>query len=93
MRIKDLLKLLWTAHRGSLLLLGILLLLNVALSVALEQFVVPQVAAEEGRFLRRQAEVRQLLRNQGGSAETPEQLYVLASQDFSKFEQAVPEYR
>lgn len=93
MRIKELLKLLWTTHRGSLLLLGILLVLNVALSVALEQFVVPQVAAEEGRFLKRQTEVRQLLRNQGGSAETPEQLYVLASQDFSKFERAVPEYR
>lgn len=93
MRIKDLLELLWGTHRGSLLLLGALLALNLLLFVALGQFIVPNVVEEETRYLKRQSEVRQLLRNQGGNAETPEQLYVLASQDVSKFEQSIPEYR
>lgn len=93
MRIKELFELLWGTHRGSLLLVGVLLALNVLLFVTLGQFVVPKVVEEETRYLKRQTEVRQLLRNQGGNAETPEQLYVLASQDVSKFEQSVPEYR
>jgi type IV pilus assembly protein PilO len=93
MRIKEILELLWGTHRGSLLFLGALLTLNVLLFVALSQFVVPKVVEEETRYLKRQTEVRQLLRNQGGHAETPEQLYVLASQDVSKFEQSIPEYR
>jgi type IV pilus assembly protein PilO len=93
MRLKELSELLWKDHRGALLLLGLLLVMNVLLSVVLEQFVVPKVAIKEGLFLKRQAEVRQLLRKQGGAAETPEQLYVLANQDLSKFQQIVPEYR
>lgn len=92
MRLKELLELLWKSHRNTLLLIGFLLLFNVVLAVALDQFIVPRVAAEEGRFLRRQTEVRQLLRNQGGTADSPEQLYVLASQDLSRFHQAIPEY-
>jgi type IV pilus assembly protein PilO len=93
MRIKELLELLWKTHRGSLLLLSVLLALNVLLFAALSQFIVPKVVEEETRYLKRQAEVRQLLRNQGGNAEAPEQLYVLASQDIGKFEQSIPEYR
>ena len=93
MRIKELLELLWSAHRGPLLVFGVLLCLNVVLFVSLSQFIVPKVVEVETRYLKRQTEVRQLLRNQGGAAETPEQRYVLASQDLSKFEQAVPEYR
>jgi type IV pilus assembly protein PilO len=92
MRVKVLLELLWKSHRGSLILLGILLVSNVFISVYLDQFLVPKVVAEEGRYLKRQAEVRKLLRNQGGTAETPEQRYVLASQDLEKFQQTVPEY-
>ena len=92
MRIKELLKLLWDTHRGSLLLRGVLLGLNILLFVALGQFIVPKVVEEETRYLKRQTEVRQILRNKGGNAETPEQLYVLADQDFSRFEQAIPEY-
>ncbi len=34
-----------------------------------------------------------MMRNQGSAAITPEQLYVLASQDTSKFQEAVPEYQ
>lgn len=93
MRFKEFLELLWKSHRGSLLLLGSLLVLNVLLAVLLDQFLVPQVAAEETRYLKRQTEVRQLLRKQGGEAETPEQLYLQASQDLAKFQQSVPEYR
>lgn len=93
MRLKDLFELLWKSHRKSLLLLGVLLVLNVSLSVSLEQFLVPQVSEEETRFLHRQAEVRQMLRKKGGAAETPEQLYVLANQDLTKFQKSIPEYR
>lgn len=93
MRIKEIPELLWETHRGSLLSLGVLLVLNVLLFVALGQFIVPKVVEEETRYLKRQSEVRQLLRNQGGTAETPEQLYVLASQDVNKFAQSIPEYR
>jgi type IV pilus assembly protein PilO len=93
MRFKELLELLWVTHRGALLLVGTLLVLNVLLFVALGQFIVPKVVEEETRYLKRQTEVRQLLRNQDGNAETPEQLYVLASQDVGKFEQSIPEYR
>lgn len=93
MRIKELLELLWSAHRGALLVLGVLLCLNVVLFVSLGQFIVPKVIEEETRYLKRQTEVRQLLRNQGGAAETPEQRYVLARQDLARFEQAIPDYR
>ena len=93
MRLKDLIEHLWSSHRSSLYLLGGLLTLNVLLLVALDQFVVPRVTAQETRFMQRQAEVRQLLHKQRGAANSPEQKYVLASQDLSRFLQAVPKYQ
>lgn len=93
MRVLELLAQLWATQRGSLCLLAALLGLNLLALVATEQLVVPRVAEQEGRFLQRQAEVRQLLHNQGGVAKTPEQLYMLASQDLSSFQQAVPDYQ
>jgi type IV pilus assembly protein PilO len=93
MRWKGMIEQLWKSQRGLLTLLGTLLILNLLLFAVLEQWLVPRVADQESRFLQRQAEVRQLLHNQAGAANTPEQLYVLASQDLSRFQQAVPDYQ
>lgn len=93
MRWRELLEQLWKSQRGLLIGLGILLVLNLLLFVVLEQWVAPKVAEQESLFLKRQAEVRQALHKQGSSARTPQQLYVLARQDLSRFEQAVPDYR
>lgn len=93
MHWKELAGQLWKSHRSPLLLLGILLIVNLALFAALEQFVTPRVAEQESTFLQRQAEVRQLLRTQGGATNTPEQAYLMAAQDLSKFRQAIPDYK
>lgn len=93
MRWKEMLGQLWKSQRGLLIALGALLVLNLLLFVALEQLIVPKVVEQESRFLQRQSEVRQLMHKQGSAAITPQQLYALASQDVSKFQQAVPEYQ
>jgi Tfp pilus assembly protein PilO len=93
MRWQELPGQLWKSHRGSLILLGSLLVVNLLLFVGLEQFLVPRVAEQENRFMQRQTEVRQLLHNQGGATKSPELQFVLASQDLSKFQQAVPDYK
>ncbi len=93
MRWRELLEQLWKSQRGLLVLLGVLLVFNLLLFVVLEQTVVPKVAEQESRFLQRQTEVRQMMRNQGSAAITPEQLFVQASQDIAKFQQAVPDYQ
>ncbi len=84
---------LWKFHRGTLMLFGALLIVNLLLFVALEQWVAPQVTEQESHFLQRQTEVRQLVRNKGGSAKNPQQHCLLASQDLSRFYQAIPDYR
>ena len=93
MRLREMVELLWKSQRGLLLLLGTLLVLNLLLFTVLEQWIVPQVAEQESRFLQKQTEVRQLMHKQGRAAITPEQLYLLASQDTIKFQQAVPDYQ
>jgi type IV pilus assembly protein PilO len=93
MRLTERLKQLWKSHRSSLILLGALLVLNLLLFTALERWVVPRVTEQESRFLQRQTEVRRLLHKQGSTATTPAQLYALASQDLSRFQQAVPDYQ
>ena len=93
MRWKELVGQLWTSHRRPLMLLGVLLIVNLLLLVVLEQFVTPRVAEQESTFLKRQTEVRQLLRNQGGATNSPEQAYLSAVQDLSKFRQAIPDYQ
>jgi len=93
MRWKELARQLWKSHRSSLVLLGALLILNLLLLVTLEQFVTPRVAEQESTFLKRQAEIRQLLRNQGGATNTPEQEYLVAAQDLSKFRLTIPDYQ
>lgn len=84
---------LWGACRGLLLLLGGLLLANLALYVVLEQQVVPRIVEQEHLFLQRQAEVRQLLHTQGEGVKTPEQGFVLARKDLETFRELIPEYR
>lgn len=92
MRWRELAEQLWKSQRGTLLTLALLLFMNLLAYAVIEQLFVPQVAVQESHFLQRQAEVRSLLHNKGGAA-TPEQLFVLASQDFSRFQQAVPDYQ
>jgi type IV pilus assembly protein PilO len=93
MRLREILEQLWKSQRGLLILLGVLLVLNLLLFTALQQFIVPRVAEQEIRFLQEQSEVRQLLHKQGATAKSPEQFYVLATQDLAKFQQAVPDYQ
>lgn len=93
MYLKEFAGQLWSSQRGLLIFLALLIGTNLVLFVVLEQVVAPQIAAKETAFLQKQAEIRQLVRKQGGAATSPEQLYLLASQDVAKFQQAVPEYR
>lgn len=93
MQLKVLAEQLWSHQRGLLVLLAILMAANLLLFLTLEQYIVPKVAEQETAFLQRQSEIRQLVRKQSSTATSPEQLYLLASQDISKFRQAVPEYK
>lgn len=93
MRWNELTGQLWQSHRSALILLSLLLILNLLLYVALVQFVTPRIAEQESTFLKRQTEVRQLLRNQGGATNNPEQVYLAAIQDLAKFRQSIPDYR
>lgn len=93
MRWKELARQLWTSQRILLLLLGALLVCNLLLFTCLELFLAPRVAEQKSHFLKRQAEVRQLLRNRGGAANTPEQGYFMAAQDVEEFYQAIPDYQ
>jgi type IV pilus assembly protein PilO len=93
MRWNELARQLWKSHRSLLILLGVLAILNLLTYVALVQFVAPRIAEQESTFLKRQTEVRRLLRNQGGPTNTPEQTYLMAVQDLAKFRQAIPDYR
>lgn len=89
----ELLAQLWRAHRAQLIALGVLLLANVVLYLWLSQSLAPTVSAVEDRYIKRQAEVRQILRNKGDLANSPEQRFVLASQDISEFREEIPEYQ
>ena len=92
MRLLEIISQIWVFHRRLILLLGFLLLANLVMIIVLEQQVVPRIVEQEKDFLLRQAEVRQLLHNQGGGARTPEQAFILANQDLSRFRENIPEY-
>ena len=83
---------LWRAHRALLVFIGLLIVANGVLYVLVNQVLVPRVTALENRYITRQAEVRQLLRHRTGPANTPEQMFVLASRDLADFEAEVPAY-
>lgn len=93
MRFLEILSQLWAVSRGLLLVLLGLLLANLALYAALDLQLVPRIADQERLFIQRQAEVRQLLHNQGEGAGSPEQLFVLALQDLAQFREEIPDYR
>ncbi|MDT8440999.1 MAG: type 4a pilus biogenesis protein PilO [Desulfuromonadales bacterium] len=92
MPVRQLLLHLWQAHKTMLVLLGMLLLANLGLYLALERLLVPELSELESQYIRRQAEVRQLLRHQTGQAESPQQQYLLASQDLDTFYRSIPRY-
>ena len=93
MRLEKMAGQLWGSHRRSLILLGVMLILNLLLFAVIKQFVTPRVAEQKSHYLQRQAEVRQLLRNRGGATNTPEQVYFMAVEDLSKFHQMIPDYQ
>jgi len=92
MRWQEMAEQLWESHRPSLISLGVLLILNLLLFAVIEQVVAPRVAEQKSNFLKRQAEVRQLMRHQGGAANTPEKAYLMAVEDLKKFRQIIPDY-
>jgi len=92
MRLIKLLELLWISHRKAIVSLAGLLVLNLLLYFVVVEMLGSRVVEQESHFLQRQSEVRQLLHNQGSSAESPEEFYALGSQDLLRFEQAVPDY-
>lgn len=92
MRAFDVIEQVWRYHHKALKALAVLLVLNVCLFIAINQSLVPQVLEKERAFLQQQAEQRSRLHSQAG-ARSPQQRYVLASQDLSKFKQSVPTYQ
>lgn len=83
---------LWQGQRRWLLVVGLLLVINLSFYVVLQQFLVPKVIEREQRFFQRQDQARQLLRESGGLADTPEQHYVKSRQDIARFQSIVPPY-
>ena len=81
----------WQSNRKPLILIAALLIVNLTTYVLLQQFFIPRVVDREERFISRQAEARQLLRQAGGNAETPEQLFAQARRDIAEFQNIVPE--
>lgn len=92
MQVRDLLVQLWRAQRGLLVFLAVLVLANLGGYLLLQQSLAPHVVAAESRYIQRQAEVRQLLRNKGGLTNSPEQQFILASQDLAEFDLSIPVY-
>lgn len=92
MQGRQLLQQLWQSQRSLLVLLTLLILANLTLFLTVERLLVPDVTELESRYIRRQAEVRQLLRHQLGRADSPEQQFVLASQDLDEFYRSIPVY-
>ncbi|HKL25968.1 MAG TPA: type 4a pilus biogenesis protein PilO [Desulfuromonadales bacterium] len=92
MQRAGLLRELWQRQRHWLLAVGILLTVNLGLFVVLQQFLVPRVVEREQRFIQRQDQARQLLRESGGFADTPEQHFVRVRQDIARFQSIVPEH-
>lgn len=92
MHAAELIREIWQTHRKLLFLLAALLVSNLILYIALQQFFVPMVEDREHLFINRQAEARQLLKQAGGYADTPEQRLVLARQDIVEFLKIIPEH-
>jgi type IV pilus assembly protein PilO len=83
----------WHIHRKLLFLISALLVCNVLFYVVLQQFFVPRVVEREQSFIRKQSEARQLLRQSGGFADTPGQLFNQAQRDIAEFFKVIPEHR
>lgn len=93
MNAVELIRDIWQVHRKLLLLSCVLLACNLLWYLVLQQLLVPRVLEREQLFMNRQVEARQLLRQSGGLAETPEQLFVQAQRDVAEFHQIIPEHR
>ena len=83
---------LWQGQWRWLLAVGLLLVINLSFYVLLQQFLVPRVEEREQRFIQRQDQARQLLREAEGVADTPERDYLRVRQDIEQFRAIIPEY-
>lgn len=83
---------LWQGQWRWLLAVGLLLVINLSFYVVLQQFLVPRVVEREQRFIQRQDQARQLLREAEGIADTPERHYLRVRQDIEQFRTIIPEY-
>lgn len=92
MRWKAMAEQLWTAHQGLLLFLAVLLTLNLVIFVFVEQSISPELSEKESQFFAKQNEIREILHKQSATAQSPEQIFLLAGQDLEKFYSVVPEY-
>jgi type IV pilus assembly protein PilO len=85
----DFFRQLWGGHRLAVIGIGLLLLGNVALGMALQQYLVPTVNDREQQLISRQSELR------GGafSGDSPAQLYARGEKDLVAFREKIPPYR
>ena len=81
----------WQSNRKPLILIAALLIVNILVYLLLQQLFVPRVIDREERFISRQAEARQLLRQAGANANSPEQLFAQARRDIAEFQKIVPD--
>lgn len=79
---------LWRGHRYGLMLVGLLLLVNIALAVALQGYLAPAVDAREQLLIRRQADMRS-----GTGSEAPAVIYAQGIKDLGEFEKRIPPHR
>lgn len=92
MYVLELLRYLWNHRRPALVINAVLLLANLILFVVVQQWLAPRVFEREQFFVKRQAEVRQMMRQRGGMMDTPEQRFVTARKDLNDFNAAIPPY-
>lgn len=92
MRWKAMAEQLWTSQRGLVVFLAILFVANLVIFVVVEQSISPDLSEKEARFFAKQNEIREILHKQSATAQSPEQIFLLAGQDLDQFYSVIPEY-
>lgn len=80
---------LWSGHRMLLCTVGLMLLVNVALGVMLQKYLVPTVNEREQQLLLRQSE----LRSGSVAGDSPAQLFAQGEKDLAAFREKIPAHR
>ncbi len=74
-------------HRVPLVVVGVLLLANLILAMAVRQYLVPTVNEREQQLIRRQSELR------GGRGNSPVQQFIQGEKDLVTFREKIPPHR